>query len=73
MTDEAATDTPAPRQWTRDYEALRGQLDAWLQLMSIGRHLERIADHATAIAQTVVYLEEGVIVRHKTETPPSTD
>ncbi len=24
-----------------------GQLDAWLQLMSIGRHLERIADHAT--------------------------
>jgi aminoglycoside phosphotransferase (APT) family kinase protein len=31
MTDEAATDTPAPRQWTRDYEALRGQLDAWLQ------------------------------------------
>ena len=31
MTDEAATETPAPRQWTRDYEALRGQLDAWLQ------------------------------------------
>jgi aminoglycoside phosphotransferase (APT) family kinase protein len=31
MTDEAATDTPAPRQWTRDYEALRGHLDAWLQ------------------------------------------
>ena len=33
--------------------------------MSIGRHLERIADHATDIAETVVYLEEGIIIRHK--------
>jgi phosphate transport system protein len=48
-------------------------IDAWLQLMSIGRHLERIADHATGIVQTVVYLEEGVIVRHKTETPAGAD
>ena len=47
-----------------------GLLDAWLQLLSIGRHLERIADHATGIAQTVIYLEEGIIVRHKTESPP---
>jgi len=53
-------------------ESLRqhaGQLDAWLQLMSTARHLERIADHATDIAQTIVYLQEGVIIRHKTETP----
>ena len=49
------------------------QLDAWLQLLSIGRHLERIADHAAGIAQTVIYLEEGIIVRHKTETPPAKD
>jgi phosphate transport system protein len=49
------------------------QLDAWLQLMSIGRHLERIADHATGIAQTVVYLEEGIIVRHKADALPSTE
>ena len=46
-----------------------GQLDAWLQLMSIGRHLERIADHATDIAQTVVYLEEGIIIRHNSGHP----
>jgi phosphate transport system protein len=46
------------------------QIDPWLQLMSIGRHLERIADHATAIAQTVVYLKEGLIVRHKSEISP---
>ncbi len=56
-------------------EALRlqaGQLDAWLQLMSTARNLERIADHATDIAQTIVYLQEGIIVRHKKEkTPPN--
>ena len=40
------------------------QLDAWLELMNTARNLERIADHATGIAQTVVYLEEGVIIRH---------
>jgi len=49
-------------------ESLRhdaGQLEAWLQLMSTARNLERIADHATGIAQAVVYLQEGNIVRHR--------
>ncbi len=41
------------------------QLDAWLQLISTARNLERIADHATDIAQTIVYLQEGIIIRHK--------
>ena len=41
------------------------KLEGWLQLLSIGRHLERIGDHATDIAGTVIYLEEGVMVRHK--------
>jgi phosphate transport system protein len=40
------------------------QFDAWLQLMNTARNLERIADHATEIAQTIVYLQEGVIIRH---------
>jgi phosphate transport system protein len=40
------------------------QLDAWLELMNTARNLERIADHAAGIAQTVFYLEEGVIIRH---------
>ncbi len=43
------------------------QLDAWLQLMSTARNLERIADHAIDIAQAVVYLQEGIIIRHKAE------
>jgi phosphate transport system protein len=56
------------RRETKDL--LRGDaslLDAWLQLLSIGRHLERIADHATDIAETVVYLEEGIIIRHNAD------
>jgi phosphate transport system protein len=50
-----------------------GQLDAWLQLMNTARNLERIADHATGIAQAVVYLQEGNIIRHKTESPAAND
>lgn len=48
-------------------EALRqnpahpGQL---INLMLTARHLERIADHTTNIAEEVVYMIEGEIVRH---------
>jgi phosphate transport system protein len=36
-----------------------------LSLFSATRHLERIADHATNIAEDVIYLVEGAIVRHR--------
>jgi len=38
-----------------------------LDLMFVARYLERIADHATNIAEDVVFLVEGVDVRHHAE------
>jgi phosphate transport system protein len=35
-----------------------------INLYLISRHLERIADHATNIAEEVIYLIEGEIIRH---------
>jgi phosphate transport system protein len=39
----------------------------YTHLLGISRHIERIADHATNIAEDVVYLIEGTIIRHRTE------
>ncbi len=44
-------------------EAVRQALDALL----VARNLERVADHATNIAEDVVYLVEGEIIRHRAE------
>ncbi len=39
-------------------------VEYFINLLLISRHLERIADHATNIAEEVIYLIEGEIVRH---------
>jgi phosphate transport system protein len=36
-----------------------------LNLMSVAHNLERIADHATNIAEDIVYLYEGRDIRHQ--------
>jgi phosphate transport system protein len=36
-----------------------------LSLFSAVRHIERIADHATNIAEDVIYLVDGELVRHR--------
>ena len=38
-----------------------------IHLLSTSRHLERIADHATNIAEDVIYMVRGEIVRHRAE------
>jgi phosphate transport system protein len=39
-----------------------------LDMLFIARGLERIADHATNIAEDVIFLVQGIDVRHQTET-----
>jgi phosphate transport system protein len=48
-------------------------IEPGLSLFSATRHLERIADHATNIAEDVVYLVEGEIIRHRPTTPSDSD
>jgi phosphate transport system protein len=48
-------------------EAIRmdpNQVGLWLNLLLTARHLERIGDHATNIAEEVIYLVQGQTVRH---------
>lgn len=40
------------------------QIDSLLHLFSAVRTVERVADHATNIAEDIVYLVEGKIIRH---------
>ncbi|MCJ8500325.1 phosphate signaling complex protein PhoU [Desulfatitalea alkaliphila] len=39
-----------------------------INLLLVSRHLERLADHSTNIAEEVIYLIEGEIVRHGVRT-----
>lgn len=46
------------------------QVDDALLILSASKNLERIADHATNIAEDVVYMVEGEIVRHQASPTP---
>ena len=52
------------KQFTKSNPEL---IEHLIHLLSISRHLERIADHTTNIAEDVIYMVEGRIVRHSAE------
>ena len=41
--------------------------DELIQLLAVSRYLERVADHATNIAEDVLYLVNGQIARHRAD------
>jgi phosphate transport system protein len=48
-------------------EVMRGDprnVERAVHLLSVARHLERIADHATNVAEDVVFLVDGEVIRH---------
>ena len=70
----------ADQRVDRNYRAVQKQLkaeiisnperiDTWLRLVNTARNLERIADHAAKIAESVIYLKQGEILRHRTADP----
>jgi len=50
-----------------EMKAKPDRVESGMSLFSAVRHLERIADHATNIAEDVIYLAEGEVVRHHPE------
>ena len=70
IADDDAVDAENRRAYLWVQEAIRRHpedLEALIHLLSISRHLERIADLATNIAEDVVYMANGEIIRHHIE------
>ena len=47
------------------------RINTWLHLVNTARNIERIADHASKIAEAVIYLKEGEILRHRISGDPA--
>ena len=49
----------------QDMVSQSAHVEPGMHLFSVIRHIERVADHASNIAEDVVYLTEGKIIRHR--------
>jgi phosphate transport system protein len=58
------------RQAEELFRSQPNRVSVWLALLGVARNLERIADHAVNIAEDVIYLVEGRIVRHENTHQP---
>jgi phosphate transport system protein len=52
------------QQITEKIKSDPSHTEVFILLLSVSRNLERIADHATNIAEDVIYMNEGQIIRH---------
>lgn len=57
------------KQIIRDAAADSGQMAGYLDVLSVAKNLERLADHAINIAEEVIYLTTGTIIRHQGSSP----
>jgi phosphate transport system protein len=70
LADDDEVDSTHRQMYDRVKEAIRkdtGKTDELIQLLTVSRYLERVADHATNVAEDVIYLVEGQIARHRPE------
>ncbi len=70
FTDDDEVDAINREMYTQVYEAIQKEpkdAETFIHYLSISRHLERIADYTTNIAEDVVYMVEGRIIRHQPE------
>ncbi len=64
------------RMYAQVKEGIRSQpqhMEQFIHLLCVSRHIERIGDHASNIAEDVIYMAEGQIVRHRKERYESVD
>lgn len=50
--------------WRQEIGKAPDKVDVLMRLIFISKHIERIADHATNIAEDAIYMVDGEIVRH---------
>lgn len=55
------------RRVMQQIKAEPADAESFLRMNSVSKHIERIADMATNIAEDVIYMVEGEIVRHRAE------